>query len=98
MDYWSFYHGYNVAFEPQHMDADTLLAAHRQLWRMAFSPAHVAKRMIRAAGCLRPGALLMASFMNGFYGWKRLRGNEPVDMGVQAASEPLASGQEFAIN
>lgn len=80
---WSFFNGYNVAFQPKNMDADTLLAAHRELWRTAFSPAYVAKRMTRAVGYLRPGALLMTSFMNSFYGWKRLRGNEPVDIGTQ---------------
>lgn len=80
---WSFFNGYNVAFQPQNMDAASLLNAHRALWRTAFSPAHVIKRMVRAASYLRPGALMMAGFMNGFYGWKRLRGNEPIDMSMQ---------------
>jgi hypothetical protein len=83
------------------MDADALLAAHRELWRTAFSPAYVAKRMARAVGYLRPGALLMASFMNSFYGWKRLRGNEPVDMGMGSAPNQLTfctTSEEFATN
>jgi len=37
----------------------------------------VAHRMARAARTLRPGAFLMAAAMNGFYGFKRLRGNTP---------------------
>jgi radical SAM superfamily enzyme YgiQ (UPF0313 family) len=72
-----FYNGYNVAFEPALMRADELLAAHRALWQRAFSPGHVARRLARAARTLRPGALMMATAMNGFYGLKRLRSNAP---------------------
>ena len=79
---WSFFNGYNVAFQPQNMNVTSLLNAHRTLWRTTFSSAHVTQRMIRAARYLRPGALMMAGFMNGFYGWKRLRGNEPIDMSM----------------
>ena len=71
------YNGYNVAFEPESMSPEALLAAHRELWNRAFSPGQVARRLVRAARTLRPGALMMASAMNGFYGLKRLRGNAP---------------------
>ena len=59
------------------MRPDELLHAHRALWRCAFSPGYVIRRITRAAGYLRPGAFLMAQAMNGFYGLKRLRGNIP---------------------
>jgi len=36
--------------------------------------------MARGTRTLRRGALLMSSCMNGFYGLKRLRGNEPLDI------------------
>ncbi len=71
------FNGYNVTFEPQGMSAVELLQAHRALWRRAFSPRHVVKRMVRASHYLRPGAWLMMMAMNGFYGLKRWRGNEP---------------------
>jgi radical SAM superfamily enzyme YgiQ (UPF0313 family) len=74
-----FYNGYNVTFRPKYMTPAELLQAHRQLWRTAFSPGYVQKRIIRASRYLRPGAFMMTMFMNGFYGLKRLRGNEPVD-------------------
>jgi len=74
-----FYNGYNVAFRPKHMSPEALLQAHRTLWRTAFSPSHVLKRIARASRYLRPGALMMATMMNGFYGLKRLRGNAPID-------------------
>lgn len=77
---WQFYNGYNVAFQPAGMSPGELLAAHRQLWRRAFSPGQVARRIARAARDLRPGALLLTLAMNGFYGWKRFRNNPPVDM------------------
>lgn len=73
------YNGYNVAFEPQGMSPEALLQAHRELWRRAFSPGHVTRRMARAVRYLRPGALLMTVAMNSFYGFKRLRGNLPVE-------------------
>ncbi len=75
--------GYNVAFAPWGMAPETLLGAHRALWRRAFSPGYVARRIARAAATLRPGAFMMAAAMNGFYGLKRLRGNTP---SVAAAS------------
>ncbi len=71
------YNGYNVAFTPQGMSETELLGAHRALWRRAFSPQYALRRIARAACYLRPGAWLMTAAMNGFYGLKRLRGNEP---------------------
>ncbi|MBN2389785.1 MAG: radical SAM protein [Anaerolineae bacterium] len=70
--------GYNVAFVPRGMNPEALLQAHRALWRRAFSPGYTLRRIARAAHYLRPGALLLAAFLNGFYGLKRWRGNEPV--------------------
>ncbi len=35
----AFYNGYNVTFQPQLMNPDDLLQAHRTLWKRAFSPA-----------------------------------------------------------
>jgi radical SAM superfamily enzyme YgiQ (UPF0313 family) len=69
--------GYNVAFTPRRMSTEALLKAHRTLWRRAFAPRAVLQRMTRAASYLRPGALLMTTAMNGFYGLKQLRGNLP---------------------
>ncbi len=77
---WEFYNGYNVAFRPQRMTPDELLAAHRSLWREAFSPSRVSGRTLKAARYLHPGALMMISCMNAFYGLKRLRENLPADM------------------
>jgi radical SAM superfamily enzyme YgiQ (UPF0313 family) len=81
---WSFYNGYNVAFTPARMTAQELRDAHRAQWRRAFSPRSVARRLARGMRQLRPGALMLSSAMNGFYGQKRLMGNEPAD----AVSEP----------
>jgi hypothetical protein len=85
---WEFYNGYNVAFAPRLMSPDELLAAHRELWRRAFSPTHVAARVARAARSLRPGAAMLSSAMNGFYGLKRARGNEPLDMADYTVAGP----------
>jgi radical SAM superfamily enzyme YgiQ (UPF0313 family) len=76
---WSHFNGYNVTYQPRDMSPDELLGAHRELWRRAFSPARTAARIRRGASSLRTGALMMATTMNGFYGLKRLRGNEPID-------------------
>jgi radical SAM superfamily enzyme YgiQ (UPF0313 family) len=76
---WPHYNGYNVAFRPRGMAPSALLAAHRELWRRAFSPGAVAGRLARGARQLRAGALLLSSTMNGFYGMKRLTGNLPAD-------------------
>lgn len=71
------YNGYNVAFAPELLRPEELLAAHRELWRRAFAPGQVTQRLARAARTLRPGALMMAMAMNGFYGLKQWRGNAP---------------------
>ena len=75
----AFYNGYNVVFQPKLMSSDDLLHAHRALWQKAFSPGHVFRRITRALRYLRPGAFMMSTAMNGFYGLKRLRGNTPVE-------------------
>ena len=77
---WSFYNGYNVTFQPQNLKPAELLAAHRQLWRRAFSPRHVLRRMVRGGRYLRLGAFLMSLTMNSFYGLKRLYGNQPINV------------------
>lgn len=75
---WEFYNGYNVTFLPNQMTPDELLCAHRALWREAFSFKYSLLRILRSARYLRFGAFLMCLFMNAFYCYKRLRGNEPV--------------------
>jgi radical SAM superfamily enzyme YgiQ (UPF0313 family) len=76
---WPFYNGYNVTFRPAGMSPEALHDAHRALWRAAFSPRAVAGRLARGARTLSPGGLMLSSAMNGFYGLKRLEGNEPAD-------------------
>lgn len=83
---WPHYNGYNVAFEPKGMSPEALLRAHRGLWRRAFSPISVARRMSRGARQLRPGALMLSGAMNGFYGLKRLTGNLPADAALDAGA------------
>jgi radical SAM superfamily enzyme YgiQ (UPF0313 family) len=74
---WPHYNGYNVAFRPAKMSPARLLAAHRAMWKRAFSPALVAERLARGARTLRPGGMMLSAAMNGFYGVKRLTGNVP---------------------
>ena len=74
---WDAYNGYNVAFQPARMSPDSLLAAHRSLWRKAFSPRSVAERLARGARTLSPGGLMLSAAMNGFYGLKQVENNEP---------------------
>ncbi|MDX2153719.1 MAG: radical SAM protein [Bryobacteraceae bacterium] len=74
---WEFYNGYNVAFQPRQMTPGELLAAHRALWREAFSLKYSVMRIVRSFGRLRWGAFLMCFMMNAFYCLKRMRGNEP---------------------
>jgi radical SAM superfamily enzyme YgiQ (UPF0313 family) len=74
---WEFYNGYNVAFAPARMSADELRAAHRALWREAFSVSYSLRRVLRALFRLRLGAFLMCAMMNVFYCLKALRGNFP---------------------
>ncbi|MBE7173223.1 MAG: B12-binding domain-containing radical SAM protein [Williamsia sp.] len=77
---WSFYNGYNVAFVPNNLSPDELLRAHRNLWKEAFSPAKSFTRIIRGFFALRRGAFYLSLFMNGFYCFKRMKKNYPVDM------------------
>jgi radical SAM superfamily enzyme YgiQ (UPF0313 family) len=76
---WEYFNGYNVAYHPDGMSPDELLQAHRALWRTAFSLSHIMKRMSRLVPPLRLGAYLMSMAMNGFYGYKALRRNIPLD-------------------
>ena len=86
---WDYYNGYNVTFQPNNLGSAELLDAHRELWRRAFSPVQAGARVLRATRTLRRGAFLMSACMNGFYGLKRLRGNEPIDMRT-LADHPVA--------
>jgi radical SAM superfamily enzyme YgiQ (UPF0313 family) len=79
---WEFYNGYNVAFRPAKMTPEELLAAHRALWREAFSVRYSIKRILRGLFRLRLGAFLMSAVMNLFYCVKALRGNTPACFGV----------------
>jgi len=88
---WEFYNGYNVTFRPKYLNSDELLDAHRQLWRRAFSPGHALGRITRGSRYLRRGAFLMSMFMNGFYGAKRLHGNEPINMECWLKQMPEAT-------
>lgn len=74
---WPHYNGYNVAFRPARMTPDALVRAHRAMWRRAFSPELALGRIARGARQLRAGAFQLSLGMNGFYGAKRLMGNEP---------------------
>jgi radical SAM superfamily enzyme YgiQ (UPF0313 family) len=74
---WQHYNGYNVAFRPAQMAPQELLGAHRVLWRRAFAPLAVAERLARGIGQLSRGGLMLSAAMNGFYGLKRMTGNEP---------------------
>lgn len=74
---WANYSGYGVAFRPAKMSPAQLLASHRKLWNRAFCPGSVIERLSRGARYLRPGALMLSSAMNGFYGLKQVTGNEP---------------------
>jgi radical SAM superfamily enzyme YgiQ (UPF0313 family) len=89
---WEHYNGYNVAFVPARMSPETLLEAHRALWREAFSIRYSFKRILRAMFRLRLGAFLMCACMNLFYCLKALRGNTPAAFDADpkyAAYRPL---------
>ncbi|HEU5181295.1 MAG TPA: radical SAM protein [Candidatus Polarisedimenticolia bacterium] len=99
---WEHYNGYNVSFLPARMTPEELLAAHRALWKEAFSVRYSARRIFRALFRLRLGAFLMCAMMNLFYFLKALRGNSPAWFGeshryddfrhlpgTQAASGPV---------
>jgi radical SAM superfamily enzyme YgiQ (UPF0313 family) len=79
---WEFYNGYNVSFRPARMTPEDLLAAHRALWREAFSVRYSIKRILRGLFRLRLGAFLMSAVMNLFYCVKALRGNTPACFGA----------------
>ena len=85
---WRHYNGYNVAFVPANLSPDELLQAHRRLWKKAFSFTYSFKRIIRGVFQLRFGAFCLSLFMNGFYSYKRLRGNFPVDMSKREVNTP----------
>lgn len=86
---WEYYNGYNVAFQPENMSQEELLHSHRRLWKKAFSPAHVLRRLLWGLFRLRFGALCLSLFMNTFYCFKRMSGNLPVDAGtLQKTPEP----------
>ncbi len=74
---WECFNGYNVTFRPRQMSPQELLAAHRDLWREAFSLKNTLRRVLRGLFTLRPGAFLMSACMNAFYCLKNLRGNHP---------------------
>ena len=76
---WEYYNGYNVAYLPRAMSPETLLGAHRNLWKRAFSLSHSLKRIWRSFWYLRRGAWLMSLFMNSFYAYKCWRRNYPLD-------------------
>lgn len=76
---WPHYNGYNVAFRPDRMSPEELLAAHRRLWTRAFAPAAVVRRLARGTRQLGKGGLMLSATMNGFYGAKRLTGSLPAD-------------------
>lgn len=76
---WEYYNGYNVAFQPRELSPVELLAAHRKLWKKAFSLKHSLKRIFSAFIHLRLGALYMSLFMNSFYCLKRISRNYPLD-------------------
>ncbi len=77
---WKYYNGYNVAYKPAGMTPSELLDSHRKLWRRAFSLRFSALRILRGLFRLRFGAFLMSLAMNGFYGFKQVTGNIPLDM------------------
>jgi radical SAM superfamily enzyme YgiQ (UPF0313 family) len=88
---WPFYNGYNVAFQPAQMTADELHAAHRALFKRAFSPTFVAERVLRGVRQLSAPAAGLSAAMNGFYGFKRITGNLPAD--AQVGSDRISHGR-----
>lgn len=93
---WEHYNGYNVAFQPRRMTPGELLAAHRALWRAAFSPYWSLRRILRGFFTLRWGAFLTCLFMNAFYCWKAIRGNEPISF--EGTDEWAGLREEYAEN
>jgi radical SAM superfamily enzyme YgiQ (UPF0313 family) len=74
-----FYNGFNVVFQPKNMSPSELLKAHRILWQTTFSLSYSLKRIGRSLQ-LGWGAFFLSLLMNGFYCWKNLRNNLPVNM------------------
>ncbi len=100
---WEFYNGYNVSFTPRKMTPAELLHAHRDLWRSAFSLRSCLRRVIRSWSALRWGGLLMCVMMNGFYGLKAFRKNEPISLEgtdhyklIREVVEPLMHSSQVA--
>ena len=77
---WECYNGYNITFSPRNMGPEDLLRAHRSLWKKTFSWGHVIRRLAKSIFYLRIGAFLLSFAMNGFYGYKALRRNSPLNM------------------
>ena len=74
---WEYYNGYNVAYKPKNMTPEQLQLAHRNLWKDVFSLGKSLSRVVKSLFYLRPGAILLTLFMNGFYSFKRTSGNLP---------------------
>jgi radical SAM superfamily enzyme YgiQ (UPF0313 family) len=94
---WPHYNGYNVAFRPAQMTPEQLIEAHRGLWRRAFGPRSVAQRLQRGRRQLSPGAMWLSLAMNGFYGLKRLTGNQPAIVpptNVGLIDHPIAHAED----
>jgi radical SAM superfamily enzyme YgiQ (UPF0313 family) len=75
---WTYYAGYSVAFRPARMTVEELESAHARLWRALYAPNAALSRWTSGLGRLRPGALVLATALNGHYGLNRLTGNVPV--------------------
>ena len=75
---WTYYAGYSVAFRPAQMTVEELESAHARLWRALYAPGAALSRWASGLGRLRPGALVLATALNGHYGLNRLTGNVPV--------------------
>jgi hypothetical protein len=73
------------------MSPEALLLSHRNLWKKALSPLYSLKRMLRSLLTLRPGALCLSLFMDGFYMYKRISRNYPMDMNKY----PVAHWEEY---
>jgi len=95
---WSFYNGYNVAFEPNNLSPDELLRAHRNLWKDAFSVSKSLKRIIRGLFTLKTGAVFLSLFMNTFYCFKRVKKNYPIDMSSKKREQEIQTEQMTTIN
>jgi radical SAM superfamily enzyme YgiQ (UPF0313 family) len=75
---WTYYAGYGVAFRPAQMTVEELESAHARLWRALYAPGAALSRWVSGLGRFRPGALVLATALDGHYGFNRLSGNVPV--------------------